>query len=99
LINNIPAKNKGFLLECLALHRFILIFLLDEDPAGGGSWLLRGCPFANPNGGAQIIAPALDVFRGGEKPFVICILPDRMAFAVLFFYVLSDVLLTITIFL
>jgi len=35
LINNIPAKNKGFLLECLALHRFILIFLLDEDLAGG----------------------------------------------------------------
>jgi len=87
------------LLKCLALHLFIFIFLLDEDPAGG-KLAAKGLPFCEPKmGGAQIIAPALDVFREGEKLFVICILPDRTAFAVLFFYILSDVLLTITIFL
>jgi len=80
----------------LALHRFIPIFLLDEDPAGG-KLVATGPPFCEPKmGGAQIIVPVLDVFREGEKTFVICILPDRTVFAVLFFYVLSPPLCAIT---
>jgi len=97
LINNIPAKNKVFLLKCLALHLFIFIFLLDEDPAGGEAGCYGAPILRTQNGGAQIIAPALDVFREGEKLFVIRILSDRTAFAALFFYILSAGLLTITI--
>ncbi|MHC4463446.1 MAG: hypothetical protein ACYS6W_10990 [Planctomycetota bacterium] len=99
MINNIPVKNKGFLLKCLALHRFILIFLLDEDPAGGEAGRYGAPILRTQNGGAQIITPALDVFREGEELFVIRILPGRTVFAVLFFYILSHVLPTITIFL
>jgi len=64
-------------------------------PGWGGAGCYGADILRNQNG-EQIITPAIDVFRGGEKLFVISILPYRTALAVLFFYILSQPVSAIT---